>query len=188
MIDYETLLQNLKEKLSKKRYIHTLAVVKRALEYAEIYQVDKENVALTALAHDVAKELSEEEIAFYLKKYNIFLDEIEQQNERLLHQKIGAYICQYEYHFHPDMVQTVRYHTTGRADMSLLEKIIYLADATEEGRNYDMKSYVETIKRDINKGLVEVLKESIHRLVEANQVIHLDTIQCYNYYVTFQAK
>ena len=76
MVSYETLRKDVKEKLSEERFQHSEGVVERALEYAEIYGVDKEIVKLVAIAHDIAKELSDEENEKYIKEYQIELDEI----------------------------------------------------------------------------------------------------------------
>ena len=126
MIKYEKLYEDVKEVLSEERFNHSERVVKRAIEYAKIYNVDIEMVKLVAISHDIAKELSEEENQKYISKYNIKLDDIEKVNKSLLHAKIGAYICKEKYGFTDDMINSVRYHTTGRENMSILEKIIYL--------------------------------------------------------------
>lgn len=183
MIKYEDLYNDVKILLSEKRLKHSEGVVKRALEYAEIYNEDKEIVKLAAIAHDIAKELSDEENQKYIEAYNIELDEIEKINKNLLHAKIGAYICKNKYNFNDDMVNSIMYHTTGRAGMSMLEKIIYLADATEENRKYsDIEYYVNIIKQDIDNGVLEVSKWVINHLLEKNAVIHLNSVKCYNYY------
>lgn len=183
MINYEELYLIAKEKLSDERFKHSEAVVKRAIEYAKIYGVDEKTAKITAIAHDIAKELTAEEEAFYIKKYNIKLDEIEKQNHSLVHAKIGAVICQKEYGFSLDMANSVKYHTTGKENMTILEKIIYLADATDETREYDYEPYVKIIKNDIDKGIVEITKKTIKHLLETGKMIHLDSIKCYNYYL-----
>ena len=188
MIELDELKEIVKNKLSEKRYIHSEGVVKRALEYAKIYNVDEKIIMYTAISHDIAKELTQEENEEYIKRYNIELDEIEKNNNNLLHQKIGAQICKHEFRFTEDMVNAVRYHTTGRPNMSLLEKIIYLADATEENKKYRSEHYVETIKSDIDQGLIEISKWVINHLLETNIIIHPDTIDCYNYYVMNKSK
>ena len=182
MIKYEDLHNDVKKKLSEKRFKHSEGVVKRAIEYAQIYNVDIDTVKLVAIAHDIAKELTQDEINQYIRKYNITLDEIEKTNKDLIHAKIGAYICKNEYNFTEDMVNAVKYHTTGRENMSLLEKIIYLADATEENRKYCSSNYVGIIKEDIDQGIIEICKWVINRLLETDEIIHLDSIKCYNYY------
>ncbi len=183
MIQYEKLYEEVKNKLSEKRFKHSEGVVKRAIEFAKVYGADLDTVKLVAIAHDIAKELTNDEIEEYIKKYNIELDEIEKINKSLIHAKIGAVICKNEFGFTDDMVNAVSYHTTGRANMSLLEKIIYLADATEENRKYNYNEYVDIIKKDINQGMVEVCKWVINKLIEDNKVVHLDSIKCYNYYI-----
>lgn len=182
MIEYEELYNEVKKGLSEKRFKHSEAVVKRAIEYAQIYNVDVSTVKLVAIAHDIAKELTSEEINRYVQKYNIELDNIEKVNRDLIHAKIGAYICKNEYNFTDDMVNAIKYHTTGRTNMSILEKIIYLADATEETRKYCSSNYVDIIKKDIDQGMIEICKWVINRLLENNKVIHLNSIECYNYY------
>lgn len=147
-----------------------------------VYHVDPEKVKLVAIAHDIAKELTNEQIKQIRQKYNIQLDEIETTNKDLIHAKIGAYLMKKEYHFTDDMVNSIAYHTTGRAEMSLLEKIIYLADATEETREYCSHHYVDIIKKDIDQGIVEIQKWVIGRLMERNKLIHPNSIECYNYY------
>ena len=182
MIKYENLYEEVKANLSEKRFKHSEGVVKRAIEYAKVYNVDIETVKLVAISHDIAKELSEEEIEKYIKEYNIEIDEVEKRNNNLLHAKIGSYICKNKYGFTQDMVNAVKFHTTGRENMSILEKIIYLADATEENRKYCSSFYVDLIKKDIDDGMFEVAKWVINSLLERNMVIHLDTIRCYNFY------
>ena len=183
MIKYEELYEDVKNMLSQKRFKHSERVVKRAIEYANIYNVDIETVKLVAISHDIAKELSEEENQEYISKYNIKLDDIEKVNKSLLHAKVGAYICKEKYGFTEDMINSVRYHTTGRENMSILEKIIYLADATEEGRKECSEiEFIDVIKKDIDEGMVEISKRVMNKLLKNNKVIHLDTIKCYNYY------
>ena len=92
MIEYEELYKIVKENLSKDRFKHSEGVVKRAIEYAKIYNVDIEKIKLIAIAHDIAKELTNEEIDKYVKEYGIILDDIEKKNKDLIHAKIGVNI------------------------------------------------------------------------------------------------
>lgn len=183
MIQYEELYDIVKNSLSEYRFRHTEAVVKRAIEYAKVYHVEEEIVKLVAISHDIAKELSEEEIEKYKIDYNIELDDMEKCNHNLIHSKIGAYICKHKYKFTDDMINAIMYHTTGRENMSMLEKIIYLADKTEENRKHCSESYVEIIKNDIDRGMIEITKWGIYRLLERNEQIHINSIKCYNYYM-----
>lgn len=186
MIEYEKLYNQVKKRISERRFKHSEGVVKRAIEYAKIYPINENTIKLVAIAHDIAKELTNEEIDEYSKKYNIELDPTEKMNRDLIHAKIGAYICKNEYNFTEDMVNAVRFHTTGRANMTLLEKIIYLADATEENKKESANKYVDVVKHDINQGMIEVCKGVVNRLLENNKIIHQDSIACYNYYIKQQ--
>ena len=181
-MNYDEIYNEVKNMLSEKRFMHSERVVKRAIEYAKVYNVDIETVKLVAISHDIAKNLSSEENQKYIKEYNIKLDEIEKINNSLLHAKIGAEICKNRYNFTEDMVNSIKYHTTGRKNMSILEKIIYLADATEEGREYCSANFVDIIKEDIDKGMFEISKWSLTYLLNNNEIIHPDTIKCYNFY------
>ena len=183
MVSYEALYNDVKERLSERRLKHSEGVVERALEYAEVYGSDKDIVKLTAIAHDIAKEFSDEENEKYIQEYHIQLDDVEKVNHNLIHAKVGAELCRHQYGFTEDMVNAIRFHTTGRANMSLLEKIIYLADATDANRAYDdIEYYVDLIKRDIDQGVAEVCKWVIDDLTEKNRIIHEDSLKCYEYY------
>lgn len=183
MIKYEDLYNEVKNILSEKRFIHTEGVIERAIEYGEIYGEDKETVKLVALSHDIAKEIPKEERVNYAKDIGVELDEIEKTNLELIHSKVGAKICKDKYGFSDEMVNAVKYHTTGRSNMSMLEKIIYLADATEKNRNYCSQEFVvEMAKKNIDEAMFFILKWTIGNLLEQNKKIHIDTIIAYNYY------
>ena len=182
MIKYEELYSEVKKVLSEKRFKHSEGVVKRAIEYAKIYNVDIETTKLVAIAHDIAKELSKEENKKYIDEYGIKLNDIEKKNHNLLHAKIGSYICKNKFGFTDEMTNAIRFHTTGRENMSMLEKIIYTADATEEGRNYPSDYYVNLSKNNIDRAVFEVCAWTVNRLIERNEVIHLNSIKCYNFY------
>lgn len=183
MVEYEVVYEDVKKLVSEKRFKHSEGVVQRALEYAQIYGADENEVKLSAIAHDIAKELPKDKIISYAKEIGVNLDKIEKINLNLPHAKLGAQICKTKYEFTDDMANAVKYHTTGRENMSLLEKIIYLADATEPGRTYfDLQYYVDLIKKDIDRGLFEVTKWNIENIVSKGGIVHLDTVRCYNFY------
>ena len=177
MISYEELYEIVKNRLSSKRFNHCLRVVERAVEYAKVYDVDLNKVKLTALAHDIAKDLSDSNI----DKYTYLLDDVELVNRSLCHAKIGAIICQ-KYGFDEDMLNSIKYHTTGRENMSILEKIIYLADATESEREIGSRNYVELVKTNIDEAMLKICSLTLIRLLNNSKVIHIDSIKCYNYY------
>ena len=189
MVKYEELYEIAKKKLSEKRFNHTLGVVKRAIQYAEIYNENMEKTKIAAILHDIAKEIPKEESYNMLEKYEVKLDDIEKRNFNLIHSILGAEIAKNEYGLDDDIVNAIKYHTTGRENMSMLEKIIYLADATEPNRNYmsnenelSLNELVELIKTNIDEGLEYTLKWNLQSVLRRNLLVHLNTVKAYNFY------
>ena len=181
---YESLYSDVKARISEKRFRHTEGVIKRAIEYAEVYGVNIEDVKYAALAHDIAKEISMEESLKLIEKYNIELDDIEKINFNLIHAKIGAEIVKEKYGFNEDIINAIRFHTTGRENMSVLEKIIFLADATEEGRTYEeLDMLVNMIKKDIDEGMIYTLKWTFNDITNKRFLLHVDSVKAYNFLV-----
>lgn len=179
---YEELYEDVKCALSEKRFNHTLGVIKRAVEYASVYNVNEEDVKIAALAHDIAKEISLEESLNKVQELKIELDEVEKNNFNLIHAKLGAEIIRSKYNFKDDIINAIKYHTTARENMSMLEKIIYLADATEENRVYpELESLVSMIKNDINEGMIFTLKWTFEDLIKKERLIHVDAVKAYNF-------
>ena len=190
MITYDELYDVVKSEVSEKRFNHILGVVKRAIEYAQIYNANIEDVKVAAILHDIAKEYSEEKSYEILEKYGYNVDEVEKNNYNLIHSKVGSIIAKYEYGLSDDICNAIAFHTTGRSNMSMLEKIIYLADATEEGRNYKhsineltIEEVVATVKEDIDKGLIYVLKWSLQSILRRDLLMHMNTVEAYNFYL-----
>ena len=133
-MEYKEIEANVKKILSEYRFTHSVGVAKKAVELAKIYGVDEEIAKKIGIAHDVAKEMTDEEMLKYAISNNIETDEIESAKPSLLHGKIGADIALKKYGFTKDMANAIKWHTTGKENMSMLEKIIYVADKIEENR------------------------------------------------------
>ena len=124
----------IEKNLSEKRRIHTEGVRKTAIELAKLYGADEKKAETAALFHDMYRGLSGETLNGYVKQLG--LDDKYLNNCNLAHGKIAAAAMQSEFDIHdPDILNAVSYHTTGRPDMSKLEKIIYIADAVEPKRD-----------------------------------------------------
>ena len=181
-------LNNIEEKLKKmlpdKRVKHSISVSDCAIKLSEIYNCDKEKAKLAGLIHDCAKYFTNEEIEYNVKKFGIDLDPLEENNIALSHSIVGSYIIQDEFNIEDeDVINAVRYHTTGRENMSLLEKIIYIADLIEEGRNFprvdELRSLAYSGKLD--EALLLSFNNTIKFVMDNNQLIHPRTVSARNY-------
>ena len=120
---------------SEKRKRHTYAVRDLAIKLAKNYWIDEKKVETAALFHDMFRGVPEQSINCYVK--HLGLDKKYLDNPNLAHSKIAAIIMERDYAISDiDIINAVSYHTTGRPNMSMIEKIIYIADATEPNRNY----------------------------------------------------
>lgn len=135
---YEGIYNAVAAKLSQKRFKHTTSVVEAALTLSYRYGVNLRKTYLAAMLHDYAKELKEDEKRTLCKEFAIPLDDIQEKNINLMHGQLSAKLSQKEFGINdPEILDAISYHNTGRAGMSLLEKIIKVADTIEANR----KSY-----------------------------------------------
>ena len=177
MQDIEVVKKDLKGILSPKRYEHSIRVMKKAIKLAKIYSVDINKTALAAVAHDIAKEMDKKEMLIYINNNSINADQIEKNQPNLLHGAIGADICKKKYGFTEDMARAIDIHTTGDVNMNTLDKIIFLADKIEKGREY---SSVEEIReaslKDLDEALLLFLNHHIERMLQKGKIIHPKSI------------
>lgn len=158
MKNIEEIKEELKKRLTEKRYKHSLGAMKAAKELAKIYGEDEEEAEFAGLIHDIAKELTKDEIEEALKKYNIIPDEIEEKQMGLLHAKLGAEIAKREFGASEKVQNAIKYHTTGNVKMDTFAKIIYLADKIEENRTYDeVETLRKLAKTDLDEAIIFTL-------------------------------
>lgn len=182
-MEYKEIEANVKKILSEYRFTHSVGVAKKAVELAKIYGVDEEIAKKIGIAHDVAKEMTDEEMIEYAKANNIRIDEIETVKPSLLHGKIGADIAAKKFGFTQDMINAIKWHTTGRENMSMLEKIIYVADKTEENRKgtrFNLEKSRELSTQNIDETIIFLMDEFIIYNVTNNMLIHPETIKARN--------
>ena len=181
MADIEEVKEKLKNRLTEKRYNHSLGASKSAKELAKIYGEDEEKAEFTGLIHDIAKEIPKESMLEYAKKYNVEIDEIEKVQIGLLHAKLGAIIAREEFGADEKIQNAIKYHTTGNKEMDTFAKIIYLADKIEENRNYDgIDELRKLAKSDLDKAMLFVLDFNIQKAVNKVTLIHPDTVELRN--------
>lgn len=137
MLTTDVMKEKLQSALSVKRYIHTMGVAEEAMKLAEIYGTmqDKKKAEIAGLLHDCAKNYPNDLKMRLCKEYHIDLDDVLKEQKDLIHPFLGAEVAKREYLVDDeDILNAIRYHTTGRKEMSLLEKIIFLADYIEPNR------------------------------------------------------
>lgn len=166
----------LKENLSKKRYEHSLLVAKEAKSLAKIYHVDEEKAYLAGLIHDIAKELSEDENNYWIKKGNL-ADDLKKENyKKIRHADIGAIIAKEKYNLDNDICNAIKYHTIGNKNMDTLAKIIYIADKI--GRKEIPKELMpikDLVKKDLNAALIYFIEKQNKNLISKNITPHKNT-------------
>lgn len=176
------LLDKIRTRLSNKRFKHTLAVKEEAIKLAKCYGYDnKQNVIVAALLHDIGRGYDQKTMNEYVKKYN--LDNIYLNNISLAHSKVGAELIKDEFHVNnKDIINAISFHTTGKEKMSLLEKIIYLADIIEPSRQFNgIETLRELSYRNIDEACLFALDLSIKHVVENKEYLHIDTLNARNY-------
>lgn len=183
-MDMEQALKVVKEKIAGPRYEHTIRVLNTARDLAERFGVDIKKAEIAAVFHDYAKLHSIDELKLKISD--------EREDSRLLayhpelwHGPVAARIVAENFAVNDeDILNAIRYHTTGRANMTLLEKVIYVADYIEPGRCFPgVEEVRQFAHEDINKALFKALSNTIAFLVAKKALIFPDTFEAYNYLI-----
>lgn len=177
----ETALEIVKEQLTEHRYQHTIGVMETAIQLAEQYGADLKKAELAAIFHDYAKFRPKEEMAQIIKDQKM-PEVLLEYNSELWHAPVGAFLVETEVGLNDhEVLDAIRYHTSGRPDMTLLEKIVYVADYIEPGRHFPGVDKVrELAKKDLNKALIKSIRNTIEFLMKKKQPIFPDTFYTYN--------
>lgn len=172
----------LKERIKSSRFKHIEGVRELAVSLAEYYGADAEKAEACALFHDLYRYVSNEEIEKYISEGVI--DSSYKGNSNLAHSKIAAYEMAHTFHIQDtDMINAVSYHTTGRRKMSLLEKIIFIADAAEKNRDYPgVDAIRDELFRNINKACLMSLEGTCRFLRNKGICIDRDTLDAIDYF------
>ncbi len=180
--EYKKILQ---ERLTPKRYHHSLCVADEAVRLAKKYGGDCDKAYLAGLLHDITKNATVEEHLQIFSEFGIMLNDIEKNAEKLWHAISGAAYIEHILGIKDqDIITAIRYHTTAHENMSHFEKILYLADFTSSDRDYDdidiMRAKVDI---SMEEALIYALSYTIDDLVSCGKQLHLDTVKAYNQYI-----
>ena len=189
--DMLKLRKQLAKVLDNKRYEHTQGVAYTSAALAMRYGEDIEKAELAGLLHDCAKCLDNEKKIQICKKNDIHISEAENKNPFLLHAKVGGHLAKAKYKIDDeDVVNAVLYHTTGRPGMSLLEKIVYIADYIEPGRDHapNLNEIRNLCFQDIDEALLQILEDTLVHLKNSKKDIDPMTQRTYEYYKRKQSE
>ena len=186
---FDEVVEEVKKIEKEKRFNHSLGVVKVAEDLAKLNNYDVDKAKLGAILHDCAKNLSDERIEEFCKENNLDFSYLNDYPS-ILHSHLGYYYAKIEFGIDDEeLLLAIKYHTTGHENMTLLEKIIYLADFLDPGR--DTTNYQENFDKakdlsytNIDEGLKFVLQRTMFYLdLKGVNNIHPDTKKAYDYYV-----
>ena len=177
--------KKLSKKLKKDRFEHTIGVMYTAASLAMCYGEDVEKALTAGLLHDCAKYCSSEDQIVLCRKHGIELTESELEMPALIHAKLGAYLARHKYKIKdPDILDAITYHTTGRPGMTMLEKIIYIADYIEPNRKIipGLQEIRGLVFQDIDRAVYLSAQRTVRYLKDGGRAVDPMTVSTCEYY------
>lgn len=177
--------KDLMKKLKTKRFWHTIGVSQTAAALAMRYDCDVEKAELAGMLHDCARQYSNSEVLSFCRKKGIPVSAEEEQSPILLHGKYGAYMAEHVYGvLEPDILSAITWHTTGHPEMTLLEKIIYLADYIEPNRSIQprLKEIRNMAFINLDQALIMTMEDTLQYLQDSGSVIDQMSAVSLQYY------
>jgi len=168
--------------LTGERLEHSIGTANEAEKLCGIYGIDPEKGFFAGMVHDIAKDIDIVKVIDMAGKYGIKPDEYMLLNPKIIHGLLGAEILKIDEHINDEeILSAVRLHTVGSTDMSVLDKIIYVADLTEINRKYEEVKQIRDISyKNLNKALALTLNHSMIHVLRKGLVIHPDSLNAYN--------
>lgn len=173
----EKMEYKLKKELDRQRFEHTLGVEETARRMAQVFGEDEEKAALAGLLHDCAKCMPLSQMVKAAKGAHV--DDVMKESKALMHAVAGMCVAQDVYNVHDEAVlSAIRWHTTGRAGMTRLEKIIYLADVIEPNRKPfpGIEALRQLCAEDLEQAMHMALRMSLEHVREQGKPLHPDTL------------
>ena len=168
--------------LKAKRCAHVLGTAATAVKLAEKYGADAHRAEVAGLLHDCTKKLSMAEQLALCERYGIVLDELEKKALKLLHAKTGAALARDVFGVDDEIYNAILWHTTGKPNMTVLEKVIYLADFIEPTRDFPgVDTLRRTVWEDLDRGLLMGLEMTVEEMQEMGSPIHVNTLTARDY-------
>lgn len=180
----DEMIQYLRENLKEKRFNHSINVRDTAVKLAKIYGEDVEKAKIAGLIHDCAKNMSDDEILDICRKDGYNIDEVSKNMPGILHGYVGGYIARNIMKIKDkEILNAIIYHTTGKKNMNLLEKIIYISDYIEPLRDFPQVDRLREVayEEGIDEALILSFDNTIEHIVKKGRLLHKDTIDARNY-------
>ena len=183
--EMKALRRRLKESLSEKRYRHSIGVAETARDLALHYGCDPEQAYLAGLVHDYAKSMKKSELVEIAERENLLRDPIEKELTEVLHGPVGAWRLPRETTVNdPEILEAVANHTLGAVRMTLLDKIIFVADIVEPNRSTpDLEKEREIAFQDLDRAILRSLDSTIRYCLEIGRLLHPDSVFLRNEYI-----
>lgn len=179
--DREMLMEKVQMRMSEKRFIHVLGVEEMAVGLAARNGVDVDRASIAALTHDYAKERPDDEMRYIIETEGFDLDLLNYGNP-IWHGIVGAYLVEKELKIQDaEILEAIRIHTTGAAEMTPLAKVLFVADYVEKSRNFPgVEEARKLALEDLNQAVYYEMKHTLLHLVDKNQVIYPPALTAYN--------
>lgn len=185
MLTEEEMHKRLRSTQKERRYFHTLGVVKEAVRLAPKYGVEIEKAKIAALLHDCAKNFDQDRFLEIAAEYGVTLDELAIKEPALVHAFLGAAVAYRDYGVtDKEILDAIYYHTTARANMTNLEKLVYIADMIEPGRTMPQAEELrKMVEVNLDDALIYAIDCSIKHVIKKGRLIHPDSIDARNYLI-----
>ena len=180
------LKKDLKKEMDDSRFEHTLGVMYTCAALAMRYEYDLEKAMLAGLLHDCAKCMPNAKKLKMAEKHHLEISSLERKNPFMLHAKLGAFLAKKKYDIEDEeILNAIRWHTTGRPDMTLLDKIVYVSDYIEPRR--DKAPNLPKIRQlefmDLDQALIKILEDTLGYLGDSAEHVDAMTKKTYDYYM-----
>lgn len=168
----------IRARLSENRYRHSMRVASVAREMARAFDLDENKAGLAGIVHDYAKGVPGYELLALAREHNLLEDEVETRSPDLLHASVGAFLLYQEQGLaDEEILGAVRNHTLGRVGMTDLEKVLFLADMIEPGRDYPGIERLRCLAwRDLNEGMIQAIDLTLRYCMDQGRLIHPRTV------------
>ena len=171
----------LKGRLQEKRLKHSLGVMDMAQRLAKRYNVDEEDAKIAGLLHDCAKNMSNQELIEYCKNNGIAIDDVKMQSPGILHADVGADIAKKNFNVSDEVAESILFHTLANETMTDLDKIIYISDLIEEGRELEgLEKIREMAFVDLDRALVMALEYCMENVKQVGKKVHKQSVDALN--------